>query len=279
MTNIIDYITINSTGNATNFGDLTEIRYGVGGTSNGTDERGVFGGGGGWLGSYDNSFNVIDYITINSTGDASDFGDLPVRRKELGATSNDTNNRGIFGGGLDQSFAVNNTIEYVTLNSTGNATDFGDMIPAIKQLESTSNGTNERGVFGGGYVSGAVNTINYITINTPSNTTDFGDLTVARYDITGTSNGVNERGIFAGSTDTIDYITINSTGNATDFGNLSASRNSLASCSNIQERGVFGGGSSTTNVIDYVTINSTGNASDFGDLTLARYSLAACSNS
>jgi hypothetical protein len=34
--NVIDYITITTTGNATDFGDLTVARYGAGGVSNGS---------------------------------------------------------------------------------------------------------------------------------------------------------------------------------------------------------------------------------------------------
>ena len=80
--NVIDYITISSTGNATDFGNLSTARNSLAATSNGTTGRGVFGGG------YDGSASdVIDYITISSTGDATDFGNLSVARYNLGATS------------------------------------------------------------------------------------------------------------------------------------------------------------------------------------------------
>jgi len=55
---------------------------------------------------------------------------------------------------------------------------------------SFSNGINDRGVWGGGKISGSnVNGIEKITISTTGNGTDFGDLTVARRCLTGTSNG------------------------------------------------------------------------------------------
>jgi hypothetical protein len=41
--NVMDYITVATTGNATDFGDLIEGYYGLAGVSNAT--RGVFGGG------------------------------------------------------------------------------------------------------------------------------------------------------------------------------------------------------------------------------------------
>ena len=66
--------TISSTGNATDFGDLTTSRRGVTGVSNSI--RGVF-----WNGyTAPGKVNVIDYITIGSTGNAADFGDMHVAR-------------------------------------------------------------------------------------------------------------------------------------------------------------------------------------------------------
>ena len=57
------------------------------------ETRGVFGGGspGG------NGTNVIDYITIATPGNTTDFGDLTVARGQLGACASLT--RGIFMGG------------------------------------------------------------------------------------------------------------------------------------------------------------------------------------
>jgi hypothetical protein len=90
--------------------------------------RGVFGGG--YTGS---GSNVIQYITIASTGNATDFGDLTVARDSLGSTSNDT--RGIFGGGGEA-----NQIDFITIASTGNATDYGDLVNAVNTPKATSNG-------------------------------------------------------------------------------------------------------------------------------------------
>ena len=63
------------------FSSLRAVIGGGGGGGAGGD-RGVFGGG------HDGSAsNVIDYITISSTGGATDFGDLTVARNNLAATS------------------------------------------------------------------------------------------------------------------------------------------------------------------------------------------------
>ena len=68
-------ITIASEGNATVFGDLTVARYGVNATSN--QVRGIFTGGGG--GNPYPYFNVIDYISFASSGNATDFGNMEGR--------------------------------------------------------------------------------------------------------------------------------------------------------------------------------------------------------
>jgi hypothetical protein len=223
--------------------------------------RGLFGGGN--TGSYS---NVIDYVTIASTGNATDFGDLTVARDRLAACSSST--RGLFGGGYISSIA-SNVIDYITISTAGNATDFGDLTVARYGLAACSSST--RGLFGGGSV------IDYVTIASTGNATDFGDLTVARQYLAACSSST--RGLFGGGStgsysNVIDYVTISTAGNATDFGDLTVARDRLAACSS-STRGLFGG---PTNAIDYVTIASTGIATDFGDLTVARNGLAACSN-
>jgi len=77
--NTIDYITIASTGNAIDFGDLSTSRAGVSALSDGT--YGVFAGG--------ESVNVIDYVTIATLANAQDFGNLSANRQGIGACSGD----------------------------------------------------------------------------------------------------------------------------------------------------------------------------------------------
>ena len=84
--------------------------------------------------------------------------------------------------------ANKNTIGYITISSTGDATDFGDLTVARFGTAGVSNGTNNRGVFGGGYVSAGTDVMDYITISSTGDAIDFGDLTVGRYGVAGTSN-------------------------------------------------------------------------------------------
>ena len=90
QTNAIDYITISSTGNASDFGDMTGhdpggyptangIRGHSSGTSNGTGERGLMAGGYTNISSVQSWYQQIEYVTISSTGNSTDFGNLPKR--------------------------------------------------------------------------------------------------------------------------------------------------------------------------------------------------------
>jgi len=120
FTNLIDFVTISTTGNASAFGDLTDNKGGAG-CSNST--RGLFGGG------YNPGLsNSITFITIASTGNSQDFGDLTQARRGLGACSSSI--RGVWGGGMNPSpTAIDfNILDYVTIASTGNAVDFGDLV-------------------------------------------------------------------------------------------------------------------------------------------------------
>lgn len=65
----------------------------------------------------------MDYITIASTGNASDFGDLRTVLAAHGSTSSHI--KGLIAGG--NSHAANAEIQKITIASTGNTSDFGDM--------------------------------------------------------------------------------------------------------------------------------------------------------
>jgi hypothetical protein len=261
QTSSIDYLTISTLGDVNQFGNLslTRAMYGNGCSSS---TRGVFGGGY-ILGTPANiRINTIDYITISTTGNASDFGDLTQAKSFIGGCSNST--RGVFGGGFNNTPTATffNTIEYITIATTGNALDFGDLTVARSLPASCSSST--RGVFGGGNLGPAIsNVINYITIATKSNALVFGDLSIARRDIAGCSSST--RGIIAGGKNDnagtiqypiIEYITIATTGNAQDFGDLTQSTPS-SGCSS-STRGILGMG-----YYDYLTIATLGNSVRF----------------
>ena len=273
--NVIDYITIPTLGNATDFGDLSLPNSGLGGCSNGS--RGLFGGGYPTQanGSRANT-NTIEYITIATTGNVTDFGDLTQARRSLSALANAT--RGVFvsgyvGENIDGVFVGDvGTMDYVTIATTGNATDFGDTVNG-GSAKGPAAADATRGVIRDNYSTS--NAFSYITINTAGNATTFGNSTVAQGK--GGACADSSRALFAYADGTIEYLTIQTLGNATDFGDLTdLQRYDLTGTGNAS-RGVFAGGQGPKNTIDYVTIQTIGNATDFGDLTVGRYGAAGLS--
>ena len=292
----MDYIAIDTNGNATTFGNLGIARGKVAACSDG--QRGVIGGGRRYnfpSAPTHTETNLMEYITIGTPGGSTGFGNLTVTRQGAASTSSPT--RGIFAGGYINapSPTYYNTIDYITIITPDNAVDFGDMHPGTtSQRTACSSGT--RGVLLGGKVSGnKENVIDYYSFDYPNNGADFGNLTATNRAAASCSDGT--RGICAGgdrgdtNKEKIDYITIAvPAATATNFGDLTREHWYLAGTSN-GSRGVFGGGWKdmvsyppppnqvqwATETIDYITIATTGNATDFGDLTSTRDTLAACS--
>ena len=228
--NRIEYITISSTGDAKDFGDMTRAGRFVAGAGNAI--RGCLGGG-------LNSTNTIDYITIQSMGNAFDFGDLVSARGQCSGLASPT--RGIFAGGHAHPSPSNSVqvIDFISIMSTGNAQDFGDLIN--NNSEDQAGASNEvRGLFAGGSPAGNANqeVIQYITIASTGDATDFGNLVVGATSKGGAASPT--RAVFAGGytnpgttmTDAMDFVTITSTGNAQDFGDLTQARDQLNGVSN-----------------------------------------------
>ena len=258
--NTIDFLTISTFGDSTNFGDLTEERM-SGGSMGSSETRGIFAGG--QHPSPFTFFNVIDFVTIASTGDATDFGDLENKAYNVSGMS--TRTRGVAAcGQKGPSFAAVNTIEYVTIASTGDANDFGDLSTVRTLVAGAASST--RGLFAGGHDT--TNVIDYITISSTGDALDFGDLQsgAARKGMLSCSNST--RALFAGgetpsNSNFIDFVTIATLGDGQNFGDLTFVTNTSSGTSS-PTRGIFAGGSADT--IDKVEILTTGDAVDFGNL-------------
>ena len=295
--NSISYITIATTGNATDFGDLTETER-TRPSACASSTRGIFAHGR----DHPNYWATADYVTISSKGGASEWGDMMRGKWSGSAASNAT--RGLFMGGYfpgtsgGEGSEVRNMkkIEFIEIASQGSAGDFGEII-ANGNRSAGGVASPTRAVFmGGRYTAGigpswsvVTNVMEYATIATKGNTLLFGDLVVdanpGYAEPSGASNAI--RGLCAGGIlhpggrlNTIQYITIATLGNATDFGDLTVERGLLAGMAS-STRGVFAGGSQpgTMNTIDYVTLMTTGNATDFGDMTAGASSIFGCSDS
>ena len=216
---------------------------------------------------------TIEYINIDSTGNAIDFGDRTVNA-EAGQNACSSRTRALIGGG-EVPGSNTNVIDYVPIASTGNAQDFGDLTLARGAgPASVSNST--RGIWAGGRTPTAQDIIDYVTIAQTGNAIDFGNLSAARVWMTGC--GSQTRGLFIGGgeptfVNKIEHITISTLGNAADFGDTIYAAQVMSSASN-SIRGIVSGGQAVSgpttvsvNNINYITIATLGNAVDFGDLT------------
>ena len=192
-TNTINYITIATTGNATEFGGDAYNRGG-GCASFASETRGIWAGGYSYPGN--TRLTSIEYVMISSQGGVSDFGDLKTAVYGQAGFSDST--RGISGGGYTHPSSTA-YIEYVTIATTGDASEFGEFNVLNGQTSSAAGydsylpsafSSNTRGIWTGGSKSDHEgNTIQYVTIQTRGNSKDFGDLTDDAGNVGGTSNG------------------------------------------------------------------------------------------
>ena len=310
-TNVIDFFTISVGGTAVDFGDLSAAGTMGGGTSNahgglndgyqgtrfvnsptgGPVPRGVPLGTIGLFnaGEISAGTNVMDFINIASTGNATDWGNLSAANANGGATASET--RYVTNGNNTASLDMN----YVEFASKGNTALFGDL--TVRRHVGGTGGNKTRGIMYSGFnpdnsrgdtADGACNVIDFITYASLGNATNFGDANVASFFAGGCSSATRTLkfgGISEGPatlTDSIEFVSTASAGNGADFGNLIAANQSptLGPISN-STRGVVAGGKTPgfDNVIQFVTLASEGNATNFGDLTSARsHPGGACSS-
>ena len=256
----VGFIDIQSQGTANEFGQLTFGRLGMSACASST--RILFCGG------YDSpsNTNIIDFFTIPTTSNATDFGNLNVTDHEHCALSNQT--RGLIIGGTGPSVQI----DYVTIAQAGNALDFADM--SSTRRGATGGASPTRGLFCGSSTPQATAQIDYVTIaSLGTDSQDFGDLTVNRGRAGSVSSSI--RTVIAGGytpsspnlTNRIDFVTIASLGDAIDFGDLTFSASQMNNGMSNNSRGVFvvTGNPSAVNNLEFITITTTGNSSDFGD--------------
>ena len=282
--NIIDYVTIASTGDAVDFGDTDRLAdYGSG---YGNETRAVQSGG------QNDTGNTIAYVTIATQGDAQNFGDLNGGNNAFGLGYSGDSTRAVYGGGQIPGNQGTDVIQYITMSSTGNAIDFGDLTQGRQSGQSVSSPT--RGVYGGGGTTAPnqYDTMDYITIASTGHAKDFGNLANARRVGNAVCNAV--RGVFAGEyaidspypqTDYMQYINIASTGNAEDFGDMLNEGWDGSGVMSDSTRGLLVHGYTPgptwgyNNTITYITIATKGNSVDFGDRNTNTSGTAKASNS
>ena len=278
--NTIAYKTLGASADTVDFGDLQSYRSLMNGAGSNIS-RAIFAGG---LSTGDGSSSVIygvtdtDYITVGSTGDATDFGNLQTARA-YGTGGGASNGTLLFstGGGNQlpgESFVTLNSMEFFTIASTGNGTDAGNL--SATRYYNTQTDGNTRYISAGGSDT-AVNIMEYNDFSTSANVSDFGDLGAAAKkgsSAASVTRAVFQCGLYDGSngTNVMEFVTVASTGNATDFGNLDTAVDNAGGTSNGTLGEFFGGansGGTGQNICQKITIASTGNASDTGDIAHA----------
>ena len=174
LNNDIEFWEIETGGQAIDFSHLTSGRHTHQCFSSPTR---AFAAGGSVPGNTRSS--SVDVFNMASKGtDASDFGDMASERGENpGTTANSV--RGIIGGGMSAAAGRLNSIEYVTMTTSGRFADFGDLTTLAQGSAATA--TSTRAVFGGGHDGTSKrNVIDYVTISSLGDAIDFGDMVEAR---------------------------------------------------------------------------------------------------
>ena len=220
LTNMIQYVTAATLGNSTDVANLAQNTYSNAGCSSPT--YGLSWNGESPSPATPGGIDNIQRYTIGTGSNAWAGPDSLISVTSRAACSDGS--RGVAAGGATAAspYPYYNIIDYVTIDSLGNAQDFGDLINSPYQINGT--GSTTYGVFAGGYQdgSGEKDEVQRITIQTTSNATDFCDLTQSQR---GMGTAASEtRGVFAGgnspATNVIQYMTFTSSSNCSDFGDL-----------------------------------------------------------
>ena len=131
----------------------------------------------------------MNYVTIASSGNASDFGDMiGTNRMSPSGCSNAV--RGLmWGGGLAPNETYTNEIQFSTIATQGNAQDFGDL--ATADFRGCAMASPTRGIY---HAGGSPNKqLEYVQIMTLGNAMDFGD--AASYGRSGCAQSNNHGGL------------------------------------------------------------------------------------
>ena len=136
--NNIDFIQIQTMGNTVSFGDSINTKRRRAQAAGSSSTRGV--NCGGFQPSSPSRVDTIEFITIATQSNSTDFGNLTTVGSDIGTVSNGV--RAVSAIGIDSDFA--NLIDFFTIATTGNASDFGDVASgsfgAFATLESPTRG-------------------------------------------------------------------------------------------------------------------------------------------
>ena len=217
---------MSSKGDAQDFGDMTFASHGVS-RNLGNETRGILAGG-----VNDAPFNnIINFVTIASTGDAIDFGDMSNAARNVVGGSSPTRSVFYIGKPGNSSASDSNIMDFITIATTGNAQDFGDLTFTGRYGAGGSNSI--RCIMQNGQGSD----IDFVTIATLGNATAFGELsrgsTSVQLPFCATSP---TRIVIGGGQDpkinTMEYAQIMTQGTFVDFGDATITNSARCGFSN-----------------------------------------------
>ena len=148
-----------------------------------TQTRGFFCGGEGTYKSPSVQNRKITEITFATRGSAITFGELSGESKGGASMESHTRAVVVLGGNATSPEAFKDTIEYFTMATRGNTTDFGNASSNTGSINDNAATNTIRGVYHNARTSDGgsnKNILEYVTIASTGNATDFGDLTSAR---------------------------------------------------------------------------------------------------
>jgi hypothetical protein len=275
--NIIDKFPFASDANATDVGDLLSAVQRPAGQSSTT--HGYTSGGVSGPSFTTTQSNTIQKFPFTSDGNATDVGDLTVRRTAVAGQASAANGYGYSsGGGAGPPNVKYNVIDKFPFSADANAADVGNL--TIAREFGAGQSSDASGYTSGGYIRPTdANQIDKFSFATDTNATDVGDLTIARWTSSGQSSkthGYTSGGWPPATSQAqrrIDKFSFASDGNATDVGDLSADRRGTAGQSSTlsgYSSGRDGGTPPVTTVIEKFPFSTDANTTDVGDLTVGR---------
>lgn len=135
----MEYMITDTQSSGVNFGQMQNIKYWATGTSDesrGIIFRGAYIGTDGFAAAH----NTIEYITIDTTGNSFIFGNLTLAAAALRSGSCSNGNRAVVVASDVFGDQTSNFVDYVVIQTTGNALDFGDTSPYVSNRQGLSGG-------------------------------------------------------------------------------------------------------------------------------------------
>ena len=223
--------------------------------------------------------NTIDMITIATAGDAVNFSDLTQQVREVGGAAA-SKTRGIRAGGTisgsPPASTHTDTIDFITMPTQANASDFGNLTQQSLSFGASTGGSGTRGIFMFSMASSSptrtiVDNIEFVTIASTGDSLDFGNLKAASQTEQCSSSPTRTLkfgGFNPNRSKEVEYITTATQGNAQDFGELTRAVSRGAACGNAT-RGIYAGGeddAALTDEAEKIEYATLGNAVEFGDV-------------